>query len=56
MPCMCHRPQGTRHAEFEAIDGILADHGGDARAAGFDRCGAAGAPEPLGTLCSNLQA
>lgn len=30
--------QGTRHAEFEAIDGILAAAGGDVSAAGFDRC------------------
>jgi len=29
---------GTRHAEFEAIDELLARHGGDAVAAGFDRC------------------
>ncbi|ACO63343.1 predicted protein [Micromonas commoda] len=29
---------GTRHAEFEAVDELLARHGGDAVAAGFDRC------------------
>jgi len=29
---------GTRHAEFEAIDAILEAHGGDRTAAGFDRC------------------
>ena len=29
---------GTRHAEFEAIDALLKRHGGDPRAVGFDRC------------------
>lgn len=29
---------GTRHAEFEAIDAILTAAGGDVLAAGFDRC------------------
>jgi hypothetical protein len=32
--------QATRHAELEAIDELLAAHGGDAAAAGFDRCAA----------------
>lgn len=31
--------QATRHAELEAIDSILADHGGDVSAADFARCG-----------------
>jgi tRNA-specific adenosine deaminase 2 len=30
--------QATRHAELEAIDTLLAAHGGDAAAAGFARC------------------
>lgn len=30
--------QGTRHAEFEAIDKVLAAAGGDAAAADFARC------------------
>jgi hypothetical protein len=30
--------QATRHAEFEAIDRILADHGGDVTKAAFNRC------------------
>jgi len=29
---------GTRHAEFEAVDTMLAASGGDVAAAGFDRC------------------
>jgi tRNA(Arg) A34 adenosine deaminase TadA len=28
----------TRHAEFEAVDAVLAASGGDVAAAGFDRC------------------
>jgi hypothetical protein len=35
------RAQATRHAELEAIDALLAAHGGDAAAAGFERCAAA---------------
>lgn len=38
LPELSHPSQGTRHAEFEAIDELLARHGGDAVAAGFDRC------------------
>ena len=38
LPNLSHPSQGTRHAEFEAIDELLARHGGDAVAAGFDRC------------------
>ncbi|KAK2076110.1 hypothetical protein QBZ16_001446 [Prototheca wickerhamii] len=29
---------GTRHAEFEAVDALLAEHGGSAARVGFDRC------------------
>jgi hypothetical protein len=34
---MSHVAQATRHAELEAIDRILADHGGDAAKADFGR-------------------
>lgn len=34
----CSRAQGTRHAEFEAIDALLAAHGGDGAAARFGAC------------------
>lgn len=34
---MSHVAQATRHAELEAIDHILADHGGDAAKADFGR-------------------
>lgn len=36
-PAMSHVAQATRHAELEAIDRILADHGGDAAKADFGR-------------------
>lgn len=33
--CRVHAAQGTRHAEFEAVDELLARHAGDAQAARF---------------------
>eukprot|EP00878_Enallax_costatus_P021810 GHUV01023115.1.p2 GENE.GHUV01023115.1~~GHUV01023115.1.p2 ORF type:complete len:118 (+),score=12.23 GHUV01023115.1:424-777(+) len=33
-----HTRNATRHAEFEAIDRILEDHGGDVQQVQFDRC------------------